>query len=87
MWQLIETAPAKEGLVALVYVPGLNDWQRPSELPMMMVAVLTRCIGGNNGWAWVSDYAEIEGYESTGDYITHPPIHPTHWMPLPATPV
>lgn len=77
-WQPIETAPIQQGFAALLYVPGLNDWQRPSVLPRIVV-------GAWDGY-WVSDYAEMDGYESTGDYITHPPISPTHWMPLPEPP-
>jgi hypothetical protein len=83
-WQPIETAPYKKGLVALLYVPGLNDWQRPRELPQILVGAWVETRGGGH---WVSDYAEMEGgYESTGDYIVHPPIQPTHWMPLPSPP-
>ncbi len=78
-WQPIETAPIEEGFSALLFVPGINDWRRPRKLPYMMVGVW-------EGNCWVSDYAEIEGYESTGDYIVHPPLSPTHWQPLPAPP-
>lgn len=86
-WQPIETAPMKDGFAAIVYVPGLNDWRRPHKLPRIVVAVLTKCIGGQNGWAWISDYAEMDGgYESTGDYISHPPVYPTHFIPLPSPP-
>lgn len=83
-WQPIETAPAQHGLTALLYVPGLNDWQRPKELPRIVVGYLD--IEGWDGGAWISDVADIEGYESTGDYIVHNPVHPTHWMPLPEPP-
>lgn len=79
-WQPIETAPVDEGFAALLFVPGINDWQRPSALPYMVV-------GAWEGGQWVSDMAEIEGYESTGDYIVHPAVYPTHWMPLPAPPL
>jgi hypothetical protein len=86
-WQPIETAPLKHGFAALLYVPGINDWRRPSGLPYMVVGVWDekRIIGGPRG-VWRSDLAEIEGYGSTGDYIVHPPIHPTHWAPLPDPP-
>lgn len=83
-WRPIETAPVAHGFKALVFVPGLNNWQRPSILPNMLVAAFDdNYIGGG---VWVSDVADIEGYESTGDYIVHNPVHPTHWMPLPEPP-
>ena len=78
-WQPIETAPTAESSTALLYVPGLNDWQRPRALPLMLVGTI------KDGY-WVTDYAEMEGYESTGDYIVHPAVQPTHWMPLPNPP-
>lgn len=80
-WQPIETAPIEpdKAFTALLYVPGLNDWQRPRELPLILV-------GAWNGYHWITDYAEMEGYESTGDYITHPAVFPTHWLPLPPPP-
>lgn len=79
-WQPVESAPLKPGFCALLYVPGINDWQRPRELPYMLVGAWT-------GTCWVSDVAEMDpGYESTGAYIEHPAIFPTHWMPLPAPP-
>ena len=84
-WQPIETAPVREGFSALLYVPGINDWRRPRYLPYMLVGVWEEDDFGRGHW--VSDVAEIEGYESTGDYIVHPPVHPTHWMPLPTAPL
>jgi hypothetical protein len=86
-WQPIETAPIKDGFAALLYVPGINDWQRPRNLPYIVVGVWDgNVIGGNRAGYWVCDLAEIEGYESSGDYIVHPLINPTHWMPLPEPP-
>jgi hypothetical protein len=83
-WQAIETCRPVHGTKILAFVPGINDWQRPDVLPNIVVAAFDR--ERWSGGAWVSDMADIEGYESTGSYIVHEPIHPTHWMPLPEPP-
>lgn len=81
-WSHINTAP-RDGTEILLFCPGLNCWQR--------------CMSGDviiGAWrddpmqaGWYSDSSSsMEGYESTGDYIVHDPVSPTHWMPLPPPP-
>ena len=77
-WQPIETAPL-DGTALLLFIPGQNDWSRPHGIPDMAVGLWA-------GRSWISDITEMEGYESTGTYIIHPALAPTHWMPLPEPP-
>lgn len=66
-----------------MYSPGLNDWQRCLEGEIIIGAWQNGvCAEG-----WYSDSSSsMEGYESTGDYIVHDPVFPTHWQPLPEPP-
>lgn len=82
-WQSINTAP-RDGTEILVYCEGLNDFQRVLSGDIVIAAWNTTQFRGG---AWYSDSeSSMEGYESTGDYVVHDPICPTHWMPLPDPP-
>jgi hypothetical protein len=82
-WQPIETAPLN-GTPLLLYVPGVNSWNRRAGMPDIVVGLWE---GDQGGGVWLSDIGDVDqGYESTGAYFEHEVLRPTHWMPLPAAP-
>jgi hypothetical protein len=78
-WLSIESAP-RDGSEVLLCCPTLDNWQR------WLTGKIV--IGAFMDGRWFSDAScELDyGYESTGAFLTHEPVHPTHWMPLPKPP-
>ncbi len=82
-WATINCAPT-DGTEILMFCPGLCSSQRCLDGEI----IIGRWEGDRLHPGWYSDSSSsMEGYESTGDYIVHDPVFPTHWMPLPATPI
>ena len=84
-WQLIATAP-KGGVAELVTDPA---WVEP---PIVLL-LFAGGVVSTGSWDW--HYAKgrrngIDGYawveQTTGEVLSQYYDHPTHWMPLPATP-
>ena len=83
-WKPIETAPL-DGTSVLLYVPGVNSWNRHEEAVDIVVGLFETKRYAPQGW--VSDIGDVDqGYESTGAYFVREILSPTHWQPLPEPP-
>lgn len=78
-WNSDMSKAPRDGTEILLFCPGINCWQRKLRGEVV--------IGVWDGAAWYSDScSSMEGYESTGDYVVHDPVFPTHWAYLPSPP-
>ena len=84
-WRPIKTAPM-EGTVVLLAVPKIESYDVGGFVPWSQINVI---IGWWAGARWEGCFGETHdsGCPTCGSWFEYPHVHPTHWMPLPASPI